>query len=62
MHLADDEGVVAVGLLSRHDLALLGPGFDRLYPVLPDPGFADLLIAIDEADDRFRAQKAEFQS
>jgi len=50
--MTDDEAIIAVGLLTKRDLALLGPHFRRLYPVLPDAGFADLLIAIDLADDK----------
>jgi hypothetical protein len=42
--------IVAVGLLTRHDLGLLGPSFDRLWPVDEAPSFSELLRAIDEAD------------
>jgi hypothetical protein len=45
------EGVVAVGLLTRNDLDVLGPSFTRVWPVDDDtPCFAGLLKAIDEAD------------
>ena len=44
--------IVAVGLLTQHDLTLLGPTFDRLWPVEDAPQFDDLLQAIDEADQR----------
>jgi hypothetical protein len=42
--------IVAVGLLTRHDLQLLGPTFDRVWPVEEAPSFNELLRAIDEAD------------
>lgn len=45
-----DRKIVAVGLLSREDLDLLGPTFDRLWPVEDAPCFSQLLQAIDEAD------------
>jgi hypothetical protein len=42
--------IVAVGLLTRRDLNLLGPTFDRVWPVEDAPSFSELLRAIDEAD------------
>ena len=42
--------IVAVGLLTTHDLSLLGPTFDRVWPVEEAPAFNELLRAIDEAD------------
>jgi hypothetical protein len=42
--------IVAVGLLTRRDLNLLGPTFDRIWPVEEAPSFSELLRAIDEAD------------
>lgn len=44
------ERIVAVGLLTRRDLKLLGPTFDRIWPVEEAPSFSELLRAIDEAD------------
>jgi hypothetical protein len=44
--------IVAVGLLTRHDLNVLGPSFDRVWPVEDAPSFNELLRAIDEADAR----------
>jgi hypothetical protein len=44
------EGIVAVGLLTRTDLDILGPSFTRLWPVEESRGFEGLLRAIDEAD------------
>ncbi len=42
--------VVAVGLLTAQDLRVLGPAFNRAWPVDETPCFGDLLAAIDEAD------------
>jgi hypothetical protein len=50
----DYEQIVAVGLLTRNDVRLLGPSFERLWPVEEAPHFGDLLRAIDEADRRLR--------
>ena len=44
------ERIVAVGLLTKRDLNLLGPTFDRVWPVEKAPAFNELLRAIDEAD------------
>jgi hypothetical protein len=44
------ERIVAVGLLTQKDVALLGPTFDRIWPVEEVPTFGDLLKAIDRAD------------
>lgn len=46
--------IVAVGLLTRHELNLLGPTFDRVWPVEEAPSFSELLRAIDEADRRLQ--------
>lgn len=45
-----DERIVAVGLLTQREVDLLGPTFQRLWPVENVPCFPDLLRAIDEAD------------
>jgi len=42
--------IVAVGLLTRRDLNVLGPAFDRIWPVEEAPHFNELLRAIDNAD------------
>ncbi len=42
--------IVAIGLLTQRDLALLGRGFDRAFPVDPTPCFEDLIKAIDNAE------------
>ena len=44
------ERIVAVGLLTRDDLNLLGPTFERLWPAEEAPCFPELLKAIDDAD------------
>jgi hypothetical protein len=50
--------IVAVGLLTQRDLDLLGPTFERLWPVEDAPNFSDLLRAIDEADRKFTRSQA----
>jgi hypothetical protein len=47
--LAKDR-IVAVGLLTERDVDLLGPSFQRLWPVEDVPCFGELLEAIDEAE------------
>ena len=42
--------IIAVGLLTQHDIEVLGQGFSRLWPVDETPCFTDLLRAIDDAD------------
>ena len=42
--------IIAVGLLTQKDLTLLGPTFDRAWPVEEAPMFSELLRAIDAAD------------
>jgi hypothetical protein len=48
--LVSNERIVAVGLLTRRDMNMLGPTFDRAWPVEEAPSFSELLRAIDEAD------------
>jgi hypothetical protein len=48
------EGIVAVGLLTRHDVDVLGPGFNSLWTVDETPAFSGLLRAIDEAEQKLR--------
>jgi len=45
-----DDRIVAIGLLTERDLTVLGPTFDRAWPVEEAPDFNQLLRAIDEAD------------
>lgn len=47
--MANDR-IVAVGLLTAHDVKALGPAFRRLWRVEDTPCFSQLLLAIDEAD------------
>lgn len=56
--LAEDR-IVAVGLLTQHDVELLGHGFSRLWPVDETPCFTDLLRAIDEADRELKHSRRE---
>jgi hypothetical protein len=44
--------IVAIGLLTKHDLGMLGPTFDRAWPVEEAPSFSELLRAIDDADQK----------
>jgi hypothetical protein len=53
----DYDQIVAVGLLTQNDVRLLGPSFERLWPVEEAPHFGDLLRAIDEADRRLRNER-----
>jgi len=46
----DKERIVAVGLLTQHDLSLLGRSFTRVWPVEESPCFEGLVKAIDEAE------------
>lgn len=49
------ERIVAIGLLTRREVQLLGPTFDRIWPVEDAPHFNELLKAIDEADRKLDA-------
>lgn len=50
------ERIVAVGLLTKQELHVLGPTFDRAWPVEEAPSFNELLRAIDEVDRRLEGQ------
>ena len=50
------ERIIAVGLLTRRDLEVIGPTFDRIWPVEEAPHFNELLRAIDDADQRLQQQ------
>ncbi|MCU6455267.1 hypothetical protein LPN01_14370 [Sphingomonas sp. A2-49] len=39
--------IVAVGFLTQRDVALLGQGFTRLFPVTDDTSFDDLLAKLE---------------
>lgn len=58
MNHAMNQRIVAVGLLTQTDLSLLGPAFDRAWPVEEAPSFHELLRAIDEADKRLQEESA----
>ena len=58
----NQERIVAVGLLTQHDLALLGPTFDRAWPVDDVPCFSDLLRAIDDADEKLRGASEQTEA
>jgi hypothetical protein len=55
------ERIVAIGLLTTRDLSLLGPTFDRAWPVEDAPHFDDLLRAVDEADRRLQERQGRLQ-
>ena len=44
----DRDKVVAVGLLTQHDLNVLGRGFTRHFPAPTDDTFGDLLKQLDD--------------
>ena len=52
------ERIVAVGLLTQREVALLGATFDRLWPVEEAPEFQELLDAIDHADEELQISHA----
>ena len=51
------ERIVAVGLLTQHDLNLLGHSFTRVWPVEETPCFEGLIKAIDEAEREMEESK-----
>lgn len=53
------EGIVAVGLLTRNDLDVLGPNFTRAWPVDEKPCFDGLLHAIDDADRELQRNRGD---
>ena len=54
------ERIVAIGLLTQRDLSLLGPTFDRVWPVEEVPAFDDLIRAVDEADRKLRKSEPTY--
>lgn len=46
----EDKRIVSVGLLTESDLALLGRGFTRHFPVTDDGLFDDLLAQLDRVE------------
>ena len=53
------ERIVAVGLLTSRDLMMLGPTFDRIWPVEEAPHFHQLLRAIDDADRKLETKPVD---
>ena len=53
----DKERIVAVGLLTQHDLNLLGHSFTLVWPVEDSRCFEGLIKAIDEAERHPEASK-----
>jgi len=43
------ERIVAIGLLTQQDVAVLGKGFKRLFPLPNDAVFDDLLTKLDSS-------------
>ena len=56
------ERIVAVGLLTSRDLEVLGPTFDRIWPVEEAPDFSELLRAIDDADRKLKERSRKQRS
>ena len=54
-----EDRIVAVALLTQRDVDLLGPTFERLWPIDETPCFAELLRAIDEAERALREVRME---
>ena len=55
---AMDDRIVAIGLLTKRDLRLLGPAFDRAWPLEDASQFETLLWAIDEAERALEEEQA----
>lgn len=53
-----DNRIVAVGLLTRRDLELLGGAFSRAFPLEDVPCFEELLQKVDDADASRTSQRA----
>jgi hypothetical protein len=51
------DNFVAVGLLTRRDLDVLGSGFRRAYPLEETTDFTALLRRIDEVDGKDRERQ-----
>jgi hypothetical protein len=57
--MEEAERIVAVGLLTEHDLNVLGTGFRRAFRIDDAHDFEDLLAAIDAAEKRAEEARAE---
>lgn len=53
--------IIALGLLSGEDLALLGSKFDGAYAIDETPCFGELLWAIDDADRELWRQRDQVE-
>jgi len=51
--MPDQDKIVAIGLLTQHDLSALGANFRRAFPIEDDGGFDGLLRAIELADEEY---------
>ena len=49
---------MAIALLTRREVEMLGPTFTRLWPVDDTPCFAELLEAINEAERELARSKS----
>jgi hypothetical protein len=56
-----NERIVAIALLTKQDLDLLGPAFDRAWPVEEATSFEELLRAIDEAERRLQQHERKVE-
>lgn len=56
--MEEAERIVAIGLLTEHDLGLLGTGFRRAFRIDDTPCFDELLAAIDAAEERAEEMRA----
>jgi hypothetical protein len=57
--MPDRDKIVAVGLLTQHDLSALGANFRRAFPVEDLGGFDGLLRAIELADEDYQKHQQE---
>jgi hypothetical protein len=56
--MEEAERIVAIGLLTEHDLNVLGTGFRRAFRIDDSPCFDELLAAIDAAEKRAEEERA----
>ncbi|HXH16856.1 MAG TPA: hypothetical protein VNJ10_12070 [Sphingomonas sp.] len=60
--MADQDRIVAIGLLTQRDVFALGHDLSRVYPIDEVPCFGTLLTAIDDADRAFQRARDAKQS
>ena len=53
----EENRIVAVGLLTRREVAAVGMQLSRLYPIEDCSDFGELLEAIDDADREYHLQE-----